>query len=81
MDGPCKVSDLDFRSADVRIALDESEHKSTIDCAWPRYSDSVRYWSGGILNARLPKDVFALLSEHVYTLIDELSNDRALRAA
>jgi low molecular weight protein-tyrosine phosphatase len=74
---PVGVTSFDFQASSIIVALDESEHRSCIASVWQQYSDWVRYWQGGMLQAHPWGVVFDLLDGQVLRLIQQLSDDRA----
>jgi protein-tyrosine phosphatase len=74
---PLGLTHLDLQVSSLVVALDETAHRPIIDTAWQQYAEWVQYWHGGVLNERLPGDVFSMLEEYVSRLVQQLSGDRA----
>src|SRR5262245_50194729 len=78
---PLEVTEFDWHTSDVVIAVNEPEHRPLVARAWPGHVDRVRYWAVADIDELAPTPALHRLQRHVMSLIDELAEARDARAA
>jgi protein-tyrosine phosphatase len=74
---PARLETVDLESADLIIALNESEHKPLISQSFGEWADRTLYWDVPDLNLMRAIDAFSRIEEHIAALIQQLQNHQA----
>lgn len=73
--GPVQCSLEDLATADLVIALKESEHREMLATRYPGWDSKCRYWNVHDLDAASPQTTIAEIARLVTDLVRELSAD------
>jgi protein-tyrosine phosphatase len=79
---PLEVSDFDWHTSDVVVAMNDPEHRPMIEQTWPSQAETVRYWTVADVEELAPTPALHRLQRLVTSLLDELAAaQRSPRAA
>ncbi len=65
----------DFQTADMIIALDETEHRPLILDRFPQWTDTVQYWLIHDAHITLPPEALRQLEKKLVQLIEQLAEN------
>ena len=69
---PKRVSEADFQSADMIIALDAEEHRPLMRARFPKWENKIDYWLVHDLDKWDADTALATIESHVNHLVREL---------
>lgn len=69
---PIQVQAQDFEQADLVIALDEQEHRPSMQRWFPDWADRIEYWQVGDLHITTAEEALALAEREVRVLLQRL---------
>jgi len=78
---PLEVTEFDWNTSDVLIAMNDAQHRPLVESAWPRHAARVRYWTVADLDELAPAPALHRLQRYVTSLVDELAAARHSYAA
>lgn len=78
---PMPLSLDDLATADLVIAMKQSEHRAMIRKQFPAWKDRVEYWNVDDLDCAFVQDSLRELQRQVQALVDRLENARILAAS
>jgi protein-tyrosine phosphatase len=70
---PLQVLHMDFRQADLVVALKEAEHRPLLEARFPVWAQRVHYWHIDDLEDAPPQQALAEIEEQVVALLQHLS--------
>ena len=70
---PLEVTEFDWHTSDVVIAMNDPEHRPLAQSAWPSHAARVRYWTVADIDELAPTPALHRLQRHVTSLVDELA--------
>ena len=73
---PRQVSEADLTSADLIIAVKESEHRPLMDQLFPAHTPRVQFWNIHDLDAGHPIDALNELEQRIAALVESLKSRR-----
>jgi protein-tyrosine phosphatase len=71
---PIRLEMADLQSADLIVAIHESEHRPLISQHFGPWADRASYWDVPDLNLMTAKDAFSNIEKHITRLMQELQN-------
>jgi protein-tyrosine phosphatase len=74
---PARLEMTDLETADLIIALNESEHRPFMSRQFERWAEQAVYWDVPDLNLMTAEEAFSQIEKHVTALIEQLLNDQA----
>ncbi len=74
---PLQLERVDLETADLIIALNESEHRLLMFQRFGEWAERTRYWDVPDLNLMGTEEAFSRLENHVTDLIEQLQNHQA----
>ena len=73
---PKPVSEADFRSANLTIALDEEEHRPMMRARFPEWENKIDYWMVHDLDKWDPQTTLAAIENCVGSLVENILENR-----
>jgi protein-tyrosine phosphatase len=73
---PARLETADLETADLVIAINESEHRPLMYQQFERWADQTLYWDVPDLNLMGTEDAFSRIEKHVMALIRQLQSHR-----
>ncbi|MEO1653087.1 MAG: low molecular weight phosphatase family protein, partial [Bacteroidota bacterium] len=71
---PEQIQEVDFKNADLIIALKEKEHRPYVQSDFPTWEGKIRFWHIHDLDASGPEEALDNLEKALRTLMEELSS-------
>jgi len=73
--GRIQLTEKDLESADLRIALDRTEHLDMLEQQFPNWTQRVEYWDVPDMPAAKPETALPSIESQILHLLDRLANE------
>jgi protein-tyrosine phosphatase len=70
---PLQVQETDLSTADLIVAVKETEHRPMIEARFPAWRDRVEYWHVHDIDCAAPNDAIPNLESEILRLLDRLA--------
>jgi protein-tyrosine phosphatase len=74
---PARLEMADLETADLVIAINESEHRSLMSQQFEQWAQQTTYWDIPDLNLMTTEDAFSRIEKHVTALIRQMQNQHS----
>ncbi|TWU15588.1 low molecular weight phosphatase family protein [Allorhodopirellula heiligendammensis] len=71
---PQSLSEADLETADLTIAVKETEHRSLMQANFPRWENGIEYWEIHDIDVATADEAMPILRQHVEALVHRLAD-------